>query len=166
MNTNSLTSTRTILTLASAAVVGFVGSSVANAAVRPLGETELAQAIGGCECCNESMPNAVVCDCGSWGPTPPQICAEQSDIWGNCCFCVNPGSQCAESKIDGPDVDDVCSGSSTPGEECSTESGYCCKFKIYKCTQLTFPRACPCYPTSTTRTGGTRNVCSPGSDDC
>lgn len=169
MSIKSVNSRKRTLLFATAAVGILLSCSVTNGAVRHLDESELAKIIGGCACCYETVPNAVACTCGEWGPPPPRICQEEPH--GEfCCFCANEGDKCAEELIEGPDVDDTCL-SSVPPDECSTTTGYCCKFKIYRCTQHSslFPPAwwCSCdWDGEEKREGGTRTVCTTGSDPC
>jgi len=164
MSIKSVNSRKRTLLFATAAVGILLSCSVTNGAVRHLDESELAKIIGGCKCCYERIPNAVCCSCGEWGPPPPAICEDFPGEMG-CWWCVDPGLKCAEEKIEGPYVDDVCL-SSVPPDECSTTTGYCCKFKVHRCKQHYFPTACGCTYSGETRTGGTRTVCTLGSDRC
>lgn len=164
MSIKSVNSRKRTLLFATAAVGILLSCSVTNGAVRHLDESELAKIIGGCECCYEKTPNAVCCSCGEWGPPPPAICKAYHRGIG--WWCEDPGLKCAEEKIEGPDVDDTCQHSSNPSDECSTTTGYCCKFKVHRCTQHYGPTACGCREKAETRTGGTRTVCTPGSDRC
>jgi hypothetical protein len=166
MKTKSIIGLKPIPLLACAAVWILVGSRMTNAAVKKLGESELANIKGGCKCCWEEMPDTVLCSCGTWGPPPPRYCKEEEDLWGNCCFCANPGAKCAESVKDGPKADDSCEHSDKYFQECEITTEACCTITIYRCTQHHVPKACGCDPTSSTRDGGTRDVCEMYSDLC